>query len=396
MPRSPSVRGIAFWQADRETTKSFMFFLTPRYRKEAKLVLRAARKLLRYRRDILPSKQIIDLNEGITRLKVALRKGERTGIEQTTLRLHELFDQAAPRPPLAGLRENTEVILVALVIALGVRAYFLQPFKIPTGSMQPTLYGVTGTPTVEPPPNPLVRAAEFVLRGRTYIDVAAEEDDSVIGLREVNRFHFFTSTEIITRTRTYSVPAPMDVVRRDFQIYPGRPLVAGQPVVRGHADAGDQLFVDKVTYNFVRPALGDVFVFRTTGIRRIEATIAPGMGSQYYIKRLAGLGGQTLRIDPPKLYINGEVPDLPVFLRVMSRENGYNGYANSSAGGGAFPILGSPDAEYAVPRATYFALGDNSYHSSDSRFFGPVPELNVVGRGFVVYWPFLGQWGLIR
>jgi signal peptidase I len=373
-----------------------MLFFTPRYRKEAKLVLRAARKLLRYRRDILPEKQIISLHEGIAKLQVALRKKERNGIEQATHKLHELFDQAAPRPPLAGLRENTEVVLVALVIALGVRAYFLQPFKIPTGSMQPTLYGVTGTPTVEPPPNPLARAAEFILRGRTYINVTAEEDDTVIGLREVNRFHFFTSTEIITRTRTYRVPAPMDVVRRDFQIYPGRPLAAGQPVVRGHADAGDQLFVDKVTYNFVRPRLGDVFVFRTTGIRRIEASIAPGMGSQYYIKRLAGLGGQTLRIAPPKLYINGEVPDLPVFLRVMSGENGYRGYANSSAGGGAFPILGSPDEDYTVPRDAYFALGDNSYYSSDSRFFGPVPEQNVVGRGLVVYWPFIGQWGLIR
>ncbi len=373
-----------------------MFFLTPRYRKEAKIVLRAARKLLRYRRDILPAKQITALHEGINRLDVALGKKSREDITRATEKLHGLFDQAAPRLPLAGLRENTEVILVALVIALGVRAYFLQPFKIPTGSMQPTLYGVTGTQTVDPPPSWPVRAAEFVLRGRTYIDVTAESNDTIIGLREVTRFHFFTSTEIITRTRTYTVPAPLDVVRRDFQIHPGRPVTAGQPLVRGHADSGDQLFVDKVSYNFVRPTLSDVFVFRTTGIRRIEAGIAPGMGSQYFIKRLGGLGGQTLRIDPPDLYINGQIPQEPAFLKVMSRENGYGGYANSSAGGGSFPILGSPTSDFTVPPGTYFALGDNSYNSSDSRYFGPVPERNVVGRGFVVYWPFLGQWGLIR
>ena len=294
-----------------------MLFLTPRYRKEAKLVLRAARKLLRYRRDILPDKQLIGLREAITRLEVAMRKNSREDITASTEKLHGLFDQAAPRPPLAGLRENTEVILVALVIALGVRAYFLQPFKIPTGSMQPTLYGVTGTPTVDPLPSWPVRAADFVLRGRTWIDVTADADDSVIGLREVTRFHFFTSTEIITRTRTYRVPAPLNVVRTDFKIYPGRPLTAGQPIVRGHADSGDQLFVDKISYNFVRPAPGDVFVFRTTGIRRIEAGIAPGMGSQYYIKRLAATGGQTLRIDPPKLYVDGQVPELPSLLRVM-------------------------------------------------------------------------------
>jgi signal peptidase I len=373
-----------------------MLFFTPRYRKEAKLVLRAARKLLRYRRDVLPEKQLIGLREGITRLEVAMRKNSREDTTAATEKLHGLFDQAAPRPPLAGLRENTEVILVALVIALGVRAYFLQPFKIPTGSMQPTLYGVTGTPTLDPLPSWPVRVADFVLRGRTWIDVTADSDDSVIGLREVTRFHFFTSTEIITRTRTYRVPAPLNVVRTDFKIYPGRPLVAGQPIVRGHADSGDQLFVDKVSYNFVRPKPGDVFVFRTTGIRRIEAGIAPGMGSQYYIKRLAATGGQTLRIDPPNLYVNGQVSEIPSLQRVMSCQDGYAGYSNSSAGGGSFPILGSPETEYTVPRASYFALGDNSYHSSDSRYFGPVPEQNVVGRGLVVYWPFVGRWGLIN
>lgn len=359
-------------------------------------MLRAARKLLRYRRDILPEKQIVGLREAITRLEVAMRKNSREDITQATTKLHALFDQAAPAPPLAGLRENTEVILVALVIALGVRAYFLQPFKIPTGSMQPTLYGVTGTPTVDPLPSWPVRAAEFVLRGRTYIDVTAEDDDTVIGLRELTKLHFFTSTEIITRKRTYSVPAPLNVVRGDFKIYPGQTVRAGQPIVRGHADSGDQLFVDKVSYNFIRPKAGDVFVFRTTGIRRIEAGIAPGMGSQYYIKRLAATAGQTLRIEPPELYIDGQVPSLPVFRRVMSCRDGYAGYSNTTAGGGAFPLLGSPDAQYTVPRNCYFALGDNSFNSSDSRYFGPVPEQNVVGRGLVVYWPFLGRWGLVN
>lgn len=371
-----------------------MLFLTPRYRKEAKLVHRAARKLLRYRRDILPENDLIALREGCTRLEVAMRKRSRGDIVEATTKLHETFDHAAPAPPLAGLRENTEVILVALVIALGVRAYFLQPFKIPTGSMQPTLYGVTGTPTVEAPPNFLVRIADFILRGRTWIDVSAKEDDTVVGLREVSRFHFFTSTEVVTRNRTYSIPAPANVVRDDFRIFPGMPLTAGQPIVRGHADSGDQLFVDKVSYNFIRPKAGDVFVFKTTGIRRI--VVPPGMGSQYYIKRLAALAGQTLRIDPPSLYVDGQIPELPVFQRVMSCRDGYNGYSNTSGRGAAFPLLGSPADEYKVPAGNYFALGDNSYHSSDSRYFGPVPEQNLVGRGLVVYWPFVGRWGLIR
>jgi len=49
-----------------------------------------------------------------------------------------------------------------------------------------------------------------------------------------------------------------------------------------------------------------------------------------------------------------------------------------------------------VPEHGYFAMGDNSANSLDSRYWGPVPEENLVGRGLFVYWPFNRHWGLIR
>jgi signal peptidase I len=49
-----------------------------------------------------------------------------------------------------------------------------------------------------------------------------------------------------------------------------------------------------------------------------------------------------------------------------------------------------------VPQNGYFALGDNSYNSYDSRYWGTVPEANLVGRGLLVYWPFNWHWGIIR
>jgi signal peptidase I len=142
--------------------------------------------------------------------------------------------------------------------------------------------------------------------------------------------------------------------------------------------------VDKFSYNFVKPHRGDVFVFRTKNIPDI------GDQTQFYIKRLAGLPRDTLRIDPPKLYINGKIAEGYGFDRVMSVKDGYRGY------GPGHSVLADPTKTYQVPEHSYFAMGDNSYNSFDSRWWGPVPEKNLVGRGLFVYWPFVPHWGLIR
>ena len=96
--------------------------------------------------------------------------------------------------------------------------------------------------------------------------------------------------------------------------------------MRGYADLGDQLFVDKFSYNLIGPHRADVFVFRTNGILGIPP--GPNLESEHYIKRLAGMPGDTLRIQQPKLFVNGhEATEYP-FERVASQQNGYTGYRN--------------------------------------------------------------------
>ena len=361
---------------------------TPSYLKHGRLLIRHAEKLLRYRRDLLSSSAIADLKEQTEKVRQACRKRDRKAVADESQRLHTLYVQHIPTPRDAAWRENIEVILVAIVVAVGIRSYFLQPFKIPTGSMQPTLNGIIGHPTASPAPNGLRRAAEFLILGRNYIDVVSAEDDRIEQVVPQKFGFFFTFSRIICQRQTFLVYAPPDTLRQDFKVIPGNTYKRGDIIARGAVDTGDQVFVDKFSYNFVKPHRGDVFVFRTNGIFGIPED--PVTGAAFYIKRLAGLPGDTLRIEPPLLYVNGNVAEGYGFARVMSARPPYRGYAPGR------DYLSDPSQTFTVPVHSYFAMGDNSYNSYDSRYWGPVPEQNLVGRGLLVYWPFNNHWGLIR
>jgi signal peptidase I len=178
----------------------------------------------------------------------------------------------------------------------------------------------------------------------------------------------------------------------------------------------------------VKPHRGDVFVFRTNNILGIRED--PETGAPFYIKRLAGLPGDVLRIDPPLLYANGKLAEGYGFQRVMAAKLGYLGYSEgpldvrelekqleelqaskekAKKDGLADRVAELENNEQqvrerleygktklVVPEHGYFAMGDNSHNSYDSRWWGPVPEENLVGRGLLVYWPFHPHWGLIR
>src|SRR5881409_2688866 len=359
-----------------------------RYVKHSKLLLRHAQKYLRYKRDILDTETYDLIGADIRRLHAALRQRDRKQIESRAEELDAKLHQLTPVTWESHWRENCEVILVAIVVAVGIRSYFLQPFKIPTGSMQPTLNGIIGRPMTSEPPNILQQAAEFIVRGRNYINVVSRVDDEVLKVQRQKFFFFFTWSRIICEHEKYRVYCPPEQLGADFRVSPGIRYRRGQVIARGAVDTGDQVFVDKFSYNFVKPHRGDVFVFRTNHIPGIRED--PEAGSPFYIKRLAGVPGDQLRIDPPFLYINGKKAKGYGFGRVMSARPPYRGYALGHE------HLSKPDQKYTVPRDGYFAMGDNSYNSYDSRYWGPVPLENLVGRGLFVYWPFYPHWGIIR
>lgn len=176
------------------------------------------------------------------------------------------------------LREWIEALLVAGFIAFCVvRPFIVQAFKIPTGSMRPTLI----------------------------------EGDLIL----VNKF-------------IYGAKIP---------------------------------FTDKRLPAFTKPKRGDVIVF-----------IYPEDRKKDFIKRLVGLPGETVEIKNGTIHINGN----PVLDSLFYQRYYYNR--------GDFAAEGQ---RIVVPPGNYFVLGDNSASSKDSRYWGFVPDKNILGRAMVIYFP---------
>lgn len=101
-------------------------------------------RLLAAQRDIMAPNAISSVEVALTALRTAVDSGSNKGAIRLKAEELQFAAEKWIKPyPNAAWRENVEVLLVALAVAMAIRTFFLQPFKIPTGSMQPTLFGVT-------------------------------------------------------------------------------------------------------------------------------------------------------------------------------------------------------------------------------------------------------------
>ena len=178
-----------------------MLFLTPKFVKHGRLYIKEAEKRLAYNRDRWQPQTVEAFEREIQRLEGAVKARDEREVKTGEESLEKLCAQHCPLPPNASIGENVEVILVAIIVALGIRTYFLQPFTIPTSSMFPTLNGITGRATTDEPPNLLVRAWQTAVYGRTWHNVIAEADEMVTKVGEERRWGlraFFTYTRVDT------------------------------------------------------------------------------------------------------------------------------------------------------------------------------------------------------
>jgi signal peptidase I len=123
----------------------------------------------------------------------------------------------------------------------------------------------------------------------------------------------------------------------------------------------DRVLINKLAYDLEGPQRGDIVLFES-----------PDGGEEPLIKRVVALPGDTLELRRGELFVNGTEVDEPY----VRREACARGTPRTCSFG-----------PKTVPENHVFVMGDNRTNSLDSRFFGPVPEGNLIGEALFRFWP---------
>jgi signal peptidase I len=254
-----------------------------------------------------------------------------------------------PQSPLAVMREWMDALVVAFVLAMFIRVFMVELFKIPSGSMTPTLIGTdSGGRVANVDYNRDGKKDLLLFRG-------LDDDQPLLFLNNGQR--------LVAQGHVSVSPGEIKTYKRN-----------------------DHILVNKLAYWFHPPRRGDVVVFKVP--QQIWDPTKP-----IFIKRCVGEPGNKLTFDEQgHLIANGQLVSRPDFFQTQSynltiepQENGFMEpegvrYREKS-------LMSRTIESIQVPKDQIYVFGDNTYSSLDSRYWGGVPIDNLKGRAFFLYWP---------
>ncbi|MFC7367670.1 MULTISPECIES: signal peptidase I [Vreelandella] len=226
------------------------------------------------------------------------------------------------------------------------------------------------------------------LRPKRRKQLAAAEAATTEGLDAPTREKLLKEPWPIDYSRSFFPVLLVVLVVRSFIVEPFQiPSGSMKPTL----EVGDFILVNKFAYGLRLPVVhhrflevddperGDVMVFRF-----------PEEPAVNFIKRVVGLPGDSIRYEGKQLYVNGEAVTKTLVEEGPERSP-QQLLLEEQLGSVSHYIYNNPRdpgpqmREIIVPEGHYFTMGDNRDHSNDSRYWGFVPEDNIVGRAFAVW-----------
>lgn len=144
-----------------------------------------------------------------------------------------------------------------------------------------------------------------------------------------------------------------------IRIYIAQPFIVSGASMEPTFHTGEYLIIDQLSYRLNNPSRGDVIVFRY-----------PMMPSKFFIKRIIGLPGETIRIQNDIVSVKEQGAE--EFTKIDETYVEIDKYSNF---------------EKTLSNTEYFVMGDNRPASLDSRSWGPLDEKYIVGKALVRLFP---------
>ncbi len=163
---------------------------------------------------------------------------------------------------------------------------------------------------------------------------------------------------------------------------------------------GDHVFVDRLTPAPKSAYLGPLVPYRPIHRGEIAVFISPAEPDLHLVKRIVGVPGDKIHLVNGELYVNG-VKQVEPYVYHYHEPRSYDPYRDEFPSVSPYPGMdvtpewpiimseNKHDDDLVVPAHSYFAMGDSRENSKDSRYWGFVPEENVIGRPLFVYWSFI-------
>jgi signal peptidase I len=157
---------------------------------------------------------------------------------------------------------------------------------------------------------------------------------------------------------------------------------------------GDHMFVDKLAFSPPGPV--SKYLLPYTPVKRGDVIVFrfPLNIKENYIKRVIGVPGDRIRIANKQVFLNGRLIEEPYVVHKTSYYDSYRdnfpSEPNTNVSLEAREMLSNNvvNGELVVPPRAYFAMGDNRDNSLDSRYWGFVPQENVIGKPVIIFWSY--------
>lgn len=182
------IKSIGNWFVD----KTFISWFTPKWRKQGCETAGVLARHIHTYSHKLPPEELAECKLMLGKLRTALHDWDAEETERVSKQVN-VHCESMPGFKRTPVLEVVESFFVIMVVFLGIRTYYAQPFRIPTGSMQPTLNGIIVHPVDEIPSAP-TRIWDMLTLGSSYVEAVSDGNKQLVDIEDHPKWLLFTET----------------------------------------------------------------------------------------------------------------------------------------------------------------------------------------------------------